>query len=133
MKKYIVEAPDLKEGQKISSGGIREKGRMAVQFTNPVPYHDEELIVANQNKEDEKRMFKDQWKAYALDCCGEVIDMIWRECAKPILCAKFNQISRRAVAYINGTSPRLGKSVAKSGKRPIYIDVDSGSVRVIEK
>ena len=38
MVKYIVEAPEPKNGQKVSSGGIRENGKLASQFKNPVPY-----------------------------------------------------------------------------------------------
>lgn len=38
MRKLIVEAPELKEGQSDSSGGIRENGKMSVQYKNPVPY-----------------------------------------------------------------------------------------------
>ena len=38
MAKYIVEAPEPKKGQKVSSGGIRENGKLATQFKNPVPY-----------------------------------------------------------------------------------------------
>lgn len=36
MAKYIVEAPEPKKGQKVSSGGIRENGKLASQFKNPV-------------------------------------------------------------------------------------------------
>lgn len=41
MKKYIVEAPEPKDGQKVSSGGIRENGRLTVQFKNPVSYEEQ--------------------------------------------------------------------------------------------
>ena len=37
MAKYIVEAPEPEEGQKVSSGGIRENGKLVTQFKNPVP------------------------------------------------------------------------------------------------
>lgn len=35
MAKYIVEAPEPKKGQEVSSGGIRENGKLATQFKNP--------------------------------------------------------------------------------------------------
>ena len=41
--KYIVEAPEPKKGQKVSSGGIRENGKLATQFKNPVPYKEPAL------------------------------------------------------------------------------------------
>ena len=37
MERFIVEAPEPKKGQKISSGGIRENGKLVTQFKNPVP------------------------------------------------------------------------------------------------
>ena len=43
MAKYIVEAPEPKKGQKVSSGGIRENGKLATQFKNPVPYKEPTL------------------------------------------------------------------------------------------
>ena len=51
MAKYIVEAPEPKKGQKASSGGIREKGRLATQFKNPVPYKEPAMppAAATQN------------------------------------------------------------------------------------
>lgn len=38
IRKYIVEAPAPKKGQTVSSGGIREKGKLSSQFKNPIPY-----------------------------------------------------------------------------------------------
>lgn len=46
MAKYIVEAPEPKKGQKVSSGGIRENGKLASQFKNPVPYKEPPLPPA---------------------------------------------------------------------------------------
>lgn len=40
MQKFIVEAPRPQNGQKASSGGIRENGRLASQYKNPVPYYE---------------------------------------------------------------------------------------------
>ena len=37
-KKYIVEGPVPKNGQELSSGGVRENGKMVEMFSNPVPY-----------------------------------------------------------------------------------------------
>ena len=55
MVKYIVEAPEPKNGQKVSSGGIRENGKLASQFKNPVPYKEPTLppaaVAQKQNPE----------------------------------------------------------------------------------
>lgn len=50
MTKYIVEAPEPKKSQKVSSGGIRENGKLVTQFKNPVPYKEPTLppTVVNQ-------------------------------------------------------------------------------------
>lgn len=40
MEKYIVEAPEIKTGQILSSGGIRENGKMVCQYKNPIPFTD---------------------------------------------------------------------------------------------
>ncbi|MBR0414658.1 MAG: hypothetical protein IJI67_06280 [Clostridia bacterium] len=37
--KYIVEIPEPASGQVVSSGGIREKGKIQVQFANPKRYY----------------------------------------------------------------------------------------------
>ena len=38
MPKYIVDAPEVKKGEELSSGGIRAKGKLVAQYTNPTPY-----------------------------------------------------------------------------------------------
>ena len=40
MKKYVVEAPEPKDGQVASSGGIRENGKLVAQYKNPRPYEE---------------------------------------------------------------------------------------------
>lgn len=38
MPKYIVDAPEVKVGEELSSGGIRRNGRIVAQYRNPTPY-----------------------------------------------------------------------------------------------
>lgn len=42
MPKYIVEAPEVKNGEELSSGGIRRNGRIVAQYRNPTPYTEPE-------------------------------------------------------------------------------------------
>ena len=68
MRKLIVEAPELKEGQTDSSGGIRENGKISVQYKNPVPYVEPKLPPATpQRTYTRKDMLKDQAKDFAID------------------------------------------------------------------
>lgn len=55
-RRYIVEAPEPKKGQKVSSGGIRENGKLAAQFKNPVPYEEPTLPVSVKKPRVSKKM-----------------------------------------------------------------------------
>jgi hypothetical protein len=51
-QKYIVEAPIPKPGQTVSSGGIREKGRITVQYSNPIPYKEPtQCLIINYSRQ----------------------------------------------------------------------------------
>lgn len=43
MNKYIVEVQAPERGQQVSSGGIRENGKLISQFKNPTPYNGPQL------------------------------------------------------------------------------------------
>ena len=101
MRKLIVEAPELKEGQTDSSGGIRENGKISVQYKNPVPYVEPKLPPAAPNKPyTRKDMLKDQAMDFAMDVGTDLISMIWYEYGKPFIQAKLHQLSQRAIAYL---------------------------------
>lgn len=93
MKKYIVEAPEPREGQSASSGGIRERGKITVQYKNPVPYEDtppsipDETVFYNRSR----------LKSYAAECGSNILEMLWDELGKPIIKAKLNQLGNRIV------------------------------------
>lgn len=102
MRKLIVEAPELKEGQTDSSGGIRENGKMSVQYKNPVPYVEPKLLPAVPQKSHiRKNLLKDQAKDFALDVGTDIISMLWYEFGHPLLQAKLHQLGQIAVAYLN--------------------------------
>lgn len=101
MRKLIVEAPELKEGQTDSSGGIRENGRISVQYKNPVPYVEPTMPPAVPQKVyTRKDLLKDQAKDFALDVGTDIISMLWYEYGKPFLQAKLHQLSHKAIAYL---------------------------------
>lgn len=91
MRKLIVEAPELKEGQTDSSGGIRENGKISVQYKNPIPYAEPTLPpTMSQKSYTRKDMLKDQAKDFAIDVGTDLISMLWYEYGRPYLQAKFH-------------------------------------------
>lgn len=101
MRKLIVEAPELKEGQTDSSGGIRENGKISVQYKNPVPYVEPKLPpAAPQKPYTRKDMLKDQAKDFAMDVGTDLISMIWYEYGRPFIQAKLHKLGQKALAYL---------------------------------
>ena len=101
MRKLIVEAPELKEGQIDSSGGIRENGKISVQYKNPIPYVEPKLPPATPQKTyTRKDMLKDQAKNFAMDVGTDLISMIWYEYGRPFIQAKLHQLGQKAIAYL---------------------------------
>lgn len=101
MRKLIVEAPELKEGQTDSSGGIRENGKISVQYKNPVPYVEPKLpSTTPQRAYTRKDMLKDQAKDFVIDVGTDLISMIWYEYGRPFIQAKLHQLGQKAIAYL---------------------------------
>lgn len=101
MRKLIVEAPELKEGQTDSSGGIRENGKISVQYKNPVPYVEPKLPpAAPQRTYTRKDMLKDQAMDFAMDVGTDLISMIWYEYGRPFIQAKLHQLGQKTIAYL---------------------------------
>ncbi len=102
MRKLIVEAPELKEGQTDSSGGIRENGKMSVQYKNPVPYVEPRLPPATpQRIYTRKDMIKNQAKDLAIDIGMDLLFMLWHEYGKPFIKAKLHQLSQEAIIHLD--------------------------------
>lgn len=112
MRKLIVEAPELKKGQIDSSGGIRENGKISVQYKNPVPYVEPDLPPAIEQKVyTRKDMLKDQAKDFAMDVGTDLVSMLWYEYGRPFIQAKLHQLGRRAIAYLEGSAVRTAKII----------------------
>lgn len=112
MRKLIVEAPELKEGQTDSSGGIRENGKISVQYKNPVPYVEPKLPpVALQKTYTRKDMLKDQAKELAMDAGTDLISTFWYEFGRPFLQAKLHQLGQKAIARLEAPS-KLSQSIS---------------------
>lgn len=86
LRKLIVEAPELKEGQTDSSGGIRKNGKIYVQYKNPIPYEEPKLAPATPQKAyTRKDMLKDQAKDFAINVGTDLISMFWYEYGRPFV------------------------------------------------
>ena len=87
--RYIVEAPRPTKGQVISSGGLREKGRLVSQYKNPVPYKPQQekqiVYVSNRRHSD----------------FGCVIGrVLWEEWGEPIVRYGLNRLADRVISAI---------------------------------
>lgn len=131
MRKLIVEAPELKEGQTDSSGGIRENGRISVQYKNPVPYVEPTMPpTVPQKVYTRKDLLKDQAKDFALDVGTDIISMLWYEYGKPFLQAKLHQLGQKAIAYLEAPA-KSSQAIAPSGTKASKI-IDAEYVEIQE-
>ena len=101
MKKYLVEVEEPKKGQVVSTGGVRDNGKMAAQFKNPIPY--EEPSPAPVNKSTGiipatnargnylKTRIREEAQGLAVDVGRDVAFMLWDDFGKPFLKAKLAQ------------------------------------------
>ena len=99
MAKYIVEAPEPKKGQKVSSGGIRENGKLASQFKNPVPY-------------------KEQARARRNEAGMYLLGLAWQEFGEPLLRSSLRKLGNTIINKIECPSEqpscKSGSNVSSS-------------------
>lgn len=114
MKKYIVEVEEPKEGQVISTGGVRANGKMAAQFKNPIPYEvpkptptaiaiksDTNAPVALKSAYGIKERAKAEAMDFALDFGIDMVKMVWYRWGKPILETKLSQAVDRYLPTVS--------------------------------
>lgn len=124
MQKYIVEVKAPKKGQKVSTGGVRENGKMAAQFTNPVPYIEPEYHPIAQSK-------TCGFKKYAKDCATELaqdaihdgFEILWYELLQPILKSKLHQLGNKSVTAIESKN-RLPQTNLIVSEEPEIVEID---------
>ena len=102
MAKYIVEAPEVKKGQKVSSGGIREKGKLTSQFKNPVPYEEQVLtptsITPTQSIE---LVNKEQVRIRNNETVMYLLGLVWQEFGEPVVRSGLHRLGDFIVSKIN--------------------------------
>lgn len=120
MQKYIVEVKAPKKGQKVSTGGVRENGKMAAQFTNPVPYIEPEYrpTIQPQNY-GLKEYAKERATELAQDAIHDGLEILWYELLQPVLRSKLRQLGNRFVSAIEAKN----KIILSKEAETIDIDV----------
>lgn len=106
MAKYIVEAPEPKKGQKVSSGGIRENGKLASQFKNPVPY-------------------KEQARARRNEAGMYLLGLAWQEFGEPLLRSSLRKLGNTIINKIECPSPHI------VSPNPVVIDVEADEIETV--
>lgn len=110
MAKYIVEAPEPKKGQKVSSGGIRENGKLASQFKNPVPY-------------------KEQARARRNEAGMYLLGLAWQEFGEPLLRSSLRKLGNTIINKIECPSEQPTPHIVSPN--PVVIDVEADEIETV--
>ena len=110
MAKYIVEAPEPKKGQKVSSGGIRENGKLASQFKNPVPY-------------------KEQARARRNEAGMYLLGLAWQEFGEPLLRSSLRKLGNTIINKIECPSEQPAPHIVSPN--PVVIDVEADEIETV--
>ena len=110
MAKYIVEAPEPKKGQKVSSGGIRENGTLASQFKNPVPY-------------------KEQARARRNEAGMYLLGLAWQEFGEPLLRSSLRKLGNTIINKIECPSEQPAPHIVSPN--PVVIDVEADEIETV--
>lgn len=130
MRKLIVEAPELKEGQSDSSGGIRENGKMYVQYKNPVPYVEPTIPPAVPQKTyTQKDRLKEQTKDFVFDVSIDILSMLWHEYGRPLLQAKLHQLVQNSITYLESPAKKTQTIATHKTKTSQIIDAEYMEIR----
>lgn len=98
IKKYIVEAPEPLQGQIASSGGIREKGKLAHQFRNPQPYIEPPIYVKNSSPTNNLKFILEKNACdFASQCSKDILNILWYEYGKPFLIQKTKKLYQKTI------------------------------------
>ncbi len=130
MTKYIVEAPKPKKGQKVSSGGIRENGKLVTQFKNPVPYKEPTLppTVVNQRANTEL-IRKEQTRARRNEAGMYLLGLVWQEFGEPLLRSVLRKLRNTIITKIEGASELSTPHITSPD--PVVIDIEADEIETV--
>ncbi len=125
MAKYIVEAPEPKKGQKVSSGGIRENGKLATQFKNPVPYKEPTLPPAvTTQKPNAELIRREQARARRNEASMYLLSLAWQEFGEPLLRSGLRKLGNSIIDKIEGPQHIPSQD-------PVVIDVEADEIETV--
>ena len=89
VERCVVEVSKPQKGQILSSGGVRENGRIVAQYKNPVPYketitHTNYYYIQRDAREEMKEQLKHDMAKAALDLGLEIAVSLWDERLKHV-------------------------------------------------
>ncbi len=130
MRKYIVEAPEPKKGQKESSGGIRENGKLISQFKNPVPYEEPTLPPAVTIQRSNAELIRqDQARARRNEAGMYLLNLAWQEFGEPLLRSGLRKLGNTIINKI--VSPTNMHTQHISSPESIVIDVEVDEIETM--
>ena len=130
MAKYIVEAPEPKKGQKVSSGGIRESGKLASQFKNPIPYNEPTQPAAVVTKKPNTELIRKEQASARRNAVGTyLLDIAWQEFGEPLLRSGLHKLGNIIICKIEGPNTKT----VQHPSSPEYetIDVEADKINTI--
>ncbi|MBR4342797.1 MAG: hypothetical protein IKP88_08835 [Lachnospiraceae bacterium] len=130
MAKYIVEAPEPKKGQKLSSGGIRENGKLATQFKNPVPYKEPTLPPAVVTQKPNTELIrKEQARARRNETGMYLLSLAWQEFGEPLLRSGLRKLGNSIIDKIEGPYDQPTQHIPSQD--PVVIDVEADEIETV--
>ena len=130
MAKYIVEAPEPRDGQKVSSGGIRENGKLASQFKNPIPYEDPTPTPSDEiKKSDPDLARKESARARKQKVGLYLLGLAWQEFGEPLFCAVLHKLKDMFISKIEAPVKQPEPNI--SSYEPEVVDVEADEVESI--
>ena len=130
MAKYIVEAPEPKKGQKVSSGGIRENGKLATQFNNPVPYKEPTLPPTVVNRRANTELVrKEQARARRNEAGMYLLSLAWQEFGEPLLRSGLRKLGNSIIDKIEGPYEQPTQHIPSQD--PVVIDVEADEIETV--
>lgn len=130
MAKYIVEAPEPKKGQKVSSGGIRENGKLATQFKNPVPYKEPTMPPAvTTQKPNAELICREQARARRNEAGMYLLSLAWQEFGEPLLRSGLRKLGNSIINKIEGPYDQPIQHIPSQD--PVVIDVEADEIETV--
>lgn len=128
MTKYVVEAPVPTVDQEPSSGGLRENGKIAVQYKNPKPYKEPSQQTSNKAIQNRSIHQNDFFQQAGI----QLRDMAWQEIAKPIIRTGMQKFTEKIAQKIGFLTKPNSSHLLSSENEPTIIDLSDEDITILE-